>query len=436
VLGDGVEVAEAELQLEQRPVGPDAVQPDAVLLGQRQRLGGVGAARLCAPLEPFDAAQAGQAGGFRVVTFDGRGNGRSDRPSTGYQTADFVGDALCVLEAAGVQTAAVVGLSAGSRWGTQLAAEHPERVSHLVLIGPTSPSGARRNEADTFHAEPPDVEGWHKYNAVHWRRNYRDFVEFFSAQITNQPHSTKQIEDTVGWALGTTPEVLIATVDEGATPHLPAFAAAVRCPVLIVHGTDDAVTPSANAGAFQTAILHARLVRLEHAGHGLVGRRPVKFNLLLHAFLDDARPCDKPLRRTATRTARRAIFVSSPIGLGHIGRDLAIADALRRLVPDLEIDWLAQDPVSRVLQTRGERSIHSAQPWPTRRGTSTASAANTTSTRSRRGDAWMRSWSPTSWSSTTPSRTRATTCGSPTRAGTSTTSSTNTRSSRRRRTPG
>src|SRR5262249_39530679 len=43
--------------------------------------------------------------GFRVVTFDGRGNGRSDRPGTGYWTDDFVRDALSVLDAVGVQAA-------------------------------------------------------------------------------------------------------------------------------------------------------------------------------------------------------------------------------------------------------------------------------------------------------------------------------------------
>jgi predicted glycosyltransferase len=54
---------------------------------------------------------------------------------------------------------------------------------------------------------------------------------------------------------------------------------------------------------------------------------------------------------------RRALYLSSPIGLGHAQRDLAIADALRAIRPDLEIDWLAQDPVTRLLERQGER-IH------------------------------------------------------------------------------
>jgi predicted glycosyltransferase len=54
---------------------------------------------------------------------------------------------------------------------------------------------------------------------------------------------------------------------------------------------------------------------------------------------------------------RRALYISSPIGLGHAMRDAAIADELRKLHPDLEIDWLAQHPVTAVLEERGER-IH------------------------------------------------------------------------------
>jgi predicted glycosyltransferase len=56
---------------------------------------------------------------------------------------------------------------------------------------------------------------------------------------------------------------------------------------------------------------------------------------------------------------KRALYISSPIGLGHAQRDVAIAKELRRLVPDLEIDWLAQHPVTAVLQGEGER-IHPA----------------------------------------------------------------------------
>jgi len=67
------------------------------------------------------------------------------------------------------------------------------------------------------------------------------------------------------------------------------------------------------------------------------------------------------VRRAASRRQKRALFVSSPIGLGHAQRDLALADALRRLVPDLQIDWLAQDPGTSVLERRGDMGAAAAR---------------------------------------------------------------------------
>jgi pimeloyl-ACP methyl ester carboxylesterase len=175
--------------------------------------------------------------GFRVITADGRGNGRSDRPLTGYTTNDFARDALAILDQLGVQQVALVAVSAGARWALQLATEHPDRVTHLAVIGSSVMlSGAPRTSLGAFHAAPADTEGNNKFNAVHWRQNYSDFVDWFCRRIASEPHSTKQVEDLIGWAHGTTAETLITTIDQSATPRAAEFAAAVRCPTLIVHG--------------------------------------------------------------------------------------------------------------------------------------------------------------------------------------------------------
>src|SRR3954447_11090135 len=67
---------------------------------------------------------------FRVLTFDGRGNGRSDRPQgpEHYGVEKFVADALAVMDATATERAVLVGLSCGALWGSVLAADHPERV--------------------------------------------------------------------------------------------------------------------------------------------------------------------------------------------------------------------------------------------------------------------------------------------------------------------
>src|SRR5206468_8848954 len=86
------------------------------------------------------------------------------------------------------------------------------------------------------------------------------------------------------------------------------------------------------------------------------GRIPAKCNALIVDFLDRKLGIAAPGRqaRPRTGTAKRVLYLSSPIGLGHGRRDIAITRELRQLHPDLEVDWLAQDPVTRLLEANGE----------------------------------------------------------------------------------
>ena len=137
----------------------------------------------------------------RVVTFDGRGNGRSDRPPEpdAYREEEFAADALAVMDATATEHAVLVSLSRGAERALLLAANHPERVSAAVFIGPAVPLTEGRGSLP-FDEELDTDEGWAKYNAHYWRRDYRGFLEFFFSQVFTEPHSTKQIEDCVGWA--------------------------------------------------------------------------------------------------------------------------------------------------------------------------------------------------------------------------------------------
>jgi pimeloyl-ACP methyl ester carboxylesterase len=305
----------------------------------------------------------------RVITFDPRGNGQSDRPAgaNAYSEREFAADALAVLDATGTDCAIVVGFSMGAQRGLLLAAEHPERVAGVVFIGPSvplPPNVPREDLVDEFNRPRDSYEGWGKYNRHYWLSDYEDFQEFFFSQVYTEPHSTKQREDSVGWGLDTDAETLIATqlgAGVGAD-ELRSLAKRVRCPVLVIHGTDDAIRPY-QAGIAFADLLGGTKVLLEGSGHAPHARDPVKVNRLLRDFIDTATGTSRGDTWTrGRRRRRRALYISSPIGLGHAQRDVAIARELRQLHPDLEIDWLAQDPVTRVLEAEGER-IHPASAY-------------------------------------------------------------------------
>ncbi len=299
----------------------------------------------------------------RVITFDGRGNGHSDRPKEpeAYAEKEFAADAIAVLDATGTERAIIVGFSMGAHRALLLAANQPERVEAAVFIGPSYQGGGEALPERMVHAWEDELktdEGWAKYNHWYWLRDYRGFLEFFFSKMFTEPHSTKPIEDCVGWGLETTPETLAMT---NLAPFLEPqelrdLAREVQCPVLVIHGEQDALI-SVTRGIALAEHAGGQLAVLEGCGHAPHVRDPVKINLLLRNFIEPVPPARRWVRGRARR--KRALYISSPIGLGHAQRDVAIADELRKLHPDLEIDWLAQHPVTAVLQARDEH-IHPA----------------------------------------------------------------------------
>jgi predicted glycosyltransferase len=130
--------------------------------------------------------------------------------------------------------------------------------------------------------------------------------------------------------------------------------------VLVLHGDRDDVVPH-RTGADVARWTGGDLVTVAGGGHALALREPVLVGRLVRDAVERWLPAPRP-PRTWTRARQRplrALFVCSPIGLGHVRRDLAIAEELRALHPGLQIDWLTQHPVTRVLAERGE-SVHPA----------------------------------------------------------------------------
>ena len=194
----------------------------------------------------------------RVLTFDGRGNGRSDRPEdpSAYAEEEFAADALAVMDAAETPTAAIVAFSMGARRALILAANHPDRIERVVFIGPSVPLGPPRPEraaaVQRFWAEQASPEGWAKYNSQYWLTDYPDFLDFFFSQVFSEPHSTKQIADCASWGLETSGEILVAgeNAPEFTEEQALELCGRVTCPVLVIHGGDDQVVAPQCVGQY------------------------------------------------------------------------------------------------------------------------------------------------------------------------------------------
>jgi pimeloyl-ACP methyl ester carboxylesterase/UDP:flavonoid glycosyltransferase YjiC (YdhE family) len=290
----------------------------------------------------------------RVVVMDQRGNGRSDRPPGGYDLATRYADLVGVVEAAARRPFALVAFSCAAMLALRYVVERPDDVSQLVLVsGQFKESLPEPFEEKVARTIREDFDRWR--------------TRLFE-RIYPEPHSLKAIEDGIAWVGETTPEVLIESLREIEKEDVHALLGRVGVPTLALHGTRDGIVPYRHGRRLAEAIPGARLVTFEEGGHGLPGREAVKVNRLVRdAVL--ARPVAAhvvpPMRARAApplprgRARRRILWLSSPIGLGHIQRDLAIVRTLRELHGDVTVDFLAADPARRAVEAAGER-LHPA----------------------------------------------------------------------------
>ncbi len=214
---------------------------------------------------------------LRVVSYDSRGFGESDAPPGPYTTAQLAGDAVGVLEAAGVERAHVVGISLGGMVAQELALLSPDRVRTLVLCS-TTPGGAtafpmpevtvalmgsarqldpevaqRRFVVNALSPDPPD-----------------ELVDEIVAYRAAHP------PDPAGWW---------ALAGAGAAHDAAARLGEIRMPTLVVHGTEDNVVDVRNARLLADTIDGARLELFEGVGHLLPWERPREFTALVEEFV-------------------------------------------------------------------------------------------------------------------------------------------------------
>ena len=230
---------------------------------------------------------------FRVVTFDGRGNGRSDRPTdpAAYSDERITADIVAVMDATAASPAILVGLCGDSVWrAIRLAATEPDRVAGIVAfavgVPRLSPPHPNRS-AVRFDDVLPSYDGWARYNRHYWQEDYPGFARWFFEAVTTDPHSTKVIDDAVEWALDGSVDVMLADamapfdLDQEA---VEAICQAVTCPMVIVHGTEDHCQPVARAHRL-AELTGAPLIVVEGADHMIPGRYPVLANLVIRDFV-------------------------------------------------------------------------------------------------------------------------------------------------------
>ncbi|MDQ3025720.1 MAG: alpha/beta hydrolase, partial [Pseudomonadota bacterium] len=282
---------------------------------------------------------------FRVVTMDARGNGRSDRPRDpgAYSFDHYYQDFLAALDAAGADRLAVVGISATAMTVLRLAAEHPERVTHVIAANGFAQMRIHNEKAAArIKADSEQMLG-----------DWPAHLDGFFNTVFTEPHSTKPFEDGVRYGWATSGEVLDWSRKGWVGNDVTELAKKVRCPTLVIHGDGDKRAPYAAGQEIHSLVPGSQLLTIGGGGHLTAVRDPVVFNHAVRDFVL-GRPRTSTWTRAMSRT-RRALFISSPIGLGHVQRDLAIARELRKLQPDLAIDWFTVDPAARYLEQEGER---------------------------------------------------------------------------------
>lgn len=219
----------------------------------------------------WDAFADAVAGRLRLVAPDARGHGDSAKPADGYAPADFVRDAVAVLDAYGIARALVVGHSMGGFHATALAGAHPDRVERLVIVdaGPlTLPEGASR--ARRLSLERPVSFADRAEAETYLRRTspgYEDTVYENRLRWLFREEGGRLVWRSADHAL--------RRIFAGSPERVPPWerASTLQMPTLVVRGTRSPVLAADTARRLVAAIPNARLLELD-AAHNVPLDRP------------------------------------------------------------------------------------------------------------------------------------------------------------------
>jgi pimeloyl-ACP methyl ester carboxylesterase len=218
---------------------------------------------------------APQLGRHRLIIPDQRGHGASDAPACCYSASQMADDARLLLDALGVDRAAVVGHSMGSMIAQTMAAEHPERVTRIALIGSTALSPVSRGN-------------WMWENIMALREPIASNAEFLrqwgpeASPTPVDPELRRWYEPEIA---ATPPHVWRAVLRELLDVPVARHAADVRAPVLILSGGRDELFPAEHHRALVAAYPGAQERLFPELGHNLILERPHEVGPVLARFL-------------------------------------------------------------------------------------------------------------------------------------------------------
>lgn len=214
----------------------------------------------------------------RVLTYDQRGTGRSDKVDAGQSIEAHAEDIAGLMEHLGIAKAHLMGMSTGTGIATAFAATHPQRVDRLVLAAPWTHGDAdlhtlqnmRREAARSMAADHyVQLNALLIYPPEYRRKNFARF-EALARQAMGSPQNAT--------AIGARLDAILAF---DARPLYPG----IQAPTLVLGARDDLVMPYWHAEDAARAIPQAELVLLQHGGHLFAETRTDEFTRKVLPFL-------------------------------------------------------------------------------------------------------------------------------------------------------
>lgn len=213
---------------------------------------------------------------YTAIVFDNRGMGRSDVPRGPYTMARMASDARAVLDAAGMESAHVIGASMGGMIAQELALRHPERVRSLIL-GCTTSRGL-------FGKWPEFQHGPREWNGDRVERE-RSLRPLLYAEATPSALIEEDVRVRCGctWSYKGFLNQFAGILMWSAYRRLPR----IQVPTLVVHGDEDRLVPPENGRVLASRIPAARFELLRGAGHILVTDQPERSIEVIRGFLEE-----------------------------------------------------------------------------------------------------------------------------------------------------